>query len=98
MDTSTPGSPNAPSPDGTDALNLKQVARLLDVHYMTAYRYVRQGRLPATWVDNGWQVHRDDLETFRTGPAPTDQSSGTVDWAARLAPRALRRPSLERES
>ncbi|MFN8050047.1 MAG: cobalamin-dependent protein [Acidimicrobiales bacterium] len=71
--------------------NLKEVARTLDVHYMTAYRYVRQGRLPATWVDNGWQVHRDDIDAFRTGVVTTESTtdSGTVDWAARLAPMLL---------
>lgn len=68
--------------------NLKEVARTLDVHYMTAYRYVRQGRLPATWVDNGWQVHSTDLDAFRTG-AVADAANvdlGPVDWAGRLAP------------
>lgn len=65
--------------------NLKEVARALDVHYMTAYRYVRQGRLPATWVANGWQVHCDDLEAFgQTVPSSDDQDG--VDWAGRLAP------------
>lgn len=46
-------------------LNLKQVAALLDVHYMTAYRYVRQGRLAARMVDGGWVVTDSDLERFR---------------------------------
>ena len=68
--------------------NLKEVARTLDVHYMTAYRYVRQGRLPATWVDNGWQVHRDDLAEFVASPGRTlDQPP--VDWAARFAPHLV---------
>lgn len=66
--------------------NLKEVARTLDVHYMTAYRYVRQGRLPATWEDNGWKVHRDDLATFRSPSAPPMPIGSHVDWAARLAP------------
>lgn len=74
-------------------LNLKEVARVLDVHYMTAYRYVRQGRLPARWVDNGWRVHRDELDSFRVGaePAPLldEPSDQPVDWASRLAPRLV---------
>lgn len=72
--------------------NLKQVARELGVHYMTAYRYVRQGRLPARWVDNGWLVLRSDVAAFRQGVAvnvstvaPADGETG-VDWAGRLAP------------
>ena len=47
----TPGAPptstarDEPDRPG-EPLNLKQVARELGVHYMTAYRYVRHGRLP----------------------------------------------------
>lgn len=64
--------------------NLKEVARTSIVHYMTAYRYVRQGRLPATWVDNCWQVHRDDLAEFVASPGRTlDQAP--VDQRLRFA-------------
>ena len=45
-------------------INLKQAAAALDVHYMTAYRYVRTGRLPARRVGTGWVVDPDDLATF----------------------------------
>ena len=37
-------------------LTLLQVADKLGVHYMTVYRYVRTGRLPATRVGGIWQV------------------------------------------
>jgi len=68
--------------------NLKEVARELGVHYMTAYRYVRQGRLPARWVDNGWLVHADDVAAFGSGsPAGSD---APVDWADRLAQHLVR--------
>lgn len=50
---------------GDPPLNLKQVARLLDVHYMTAYRYVRSGRLPARRDGAAWLVDRGDLDAFR---------------------------------
>jgi excisionase family DNA binding protein len=49
----------------SSGLNLKQVAAELGVHYMTAYRYVRQGRLPARMVDGGWVVSRTHLDEFR---------------------------------
>lgn len=42
-------------------MNLKQVAQALDVHYMTAYRYVRQGRLPAERAGNVWLVEAADV-------------------------------------
>lgn len=69
---------------GDAALNLKQVARLLDVHYMTAYRYVRQGRLPARRSGQVWLVEPADLEAFRVAAAAPLPGDGSVDWAARL--------------
>ena len=42
-------------------LTLQQAADKLGVHYMTVYRYVRTGKLPATRVGGGWQVDPDDL-------------------------------------
>lgn len=69
---------------GTEPLNLKQVARLLDVHYMTAYRYVRQGRLPARREGQVWLVEPADLEVFRTAAAAPLPGDGSVDWTERL--------------
>ena len=60
--------PTVPPPvdadGGPDVLNLKQVAQRLGVHYMTAYRYVRQGRLPARREGTAWVVDRADVERF----------------------------------
>lgn len=67
----------------SDDLNLKQVARLLDVHYMTAYRYVRHGKLPARREGPIWVVDRADAEAFRAGRAAPPSTEG-VDWVARL--------------
>jgi methanogenic corrinoid protein MtbC1 len=74
--------------------NLKQVAASLGVHYMTAYRYVRTGRLPARQVAAGWVVDGHDLAAFsvqaaRHEPAgaaevvPVD-TDGQADWRVRL--------------
>lgn len=60
----------------TTPLNLKQVARALDVHYMTAYRYVRQGHLAATRDGNVWMVTVEDLDRF-----VADRSGATDDVA-----------------
>jgi excisionase family DNA binding protein len=79
MATEAPPEPGS-EPDA-DLLNLKQVARILDVHYMTAYRYVRHGRLPARQEGTGWLVERADVDAFRSGPAATSEG---VDWAGRL--------------
>jgi excisionase family DNA binding protein len=50
-------------------LNLKQVAARLGVHYMTAYRYVRTGRLPARRVGTGWVVEVADVTAFSADAA-----------------------------
>jgi excisionase family DNA binding protein len=69
-------------------LNLKQAATALDVHYMTAYRYVRTGRLPARRVGTGWVVSQDDLAAFvveRGQPAAIAGQGGPgPDWQERL--------------
>jgi len=74
------------------ALNLKQVARRLGVHYMTAYRYVRQGRLEAVLEGTTWLVPEDALERLKDElgeryprPAtPAARPHDEVDWASRL--------------
>ncbi len=45
----------------TEPLTLREAADRLGVHYMTAYRYVRTGRLPARRVGRQWQVDPADL-------------------------------------
>ena len=75
-----------------DPLTLAEAAEELGVHYMTAYRYVRTGRLAATQVGRTWQVTRDALHEFvstATAPAGPRATSG-----GRRPPRAIAR--LER--
>jgi excisionase family DNA binding protein len=45
-----------------DELTLHEVAAELGVHYMTAYRYVRLGILPARREGREWRVRRADLK------------------------------------
>jgi len=81
------------------SLTLQEVARALKVHYMTAYRYVRQGRLRATQVDGQWRVARADLTAFRTAsrrsaprrtttrrtaPRRTTPPPRSADWVSRM--------------
>jgi len=52
-------------------LTLTEAAQELGVHYMTAYRYVRTGRLPARQVGGEWQIEPADLARFREqAPGP----------------------------
>ncbi len=46
-------------------ITLQAAADRLGVHYMTAYRYVRTGRLPATRDGVEWRVDPDDVDRLR---------------------------------
>ena len=55
-------------------VELRDVAAELGVHYQTAYRWVRSGRLPAVMVAGRYLVDRADLADFarlRATPSPT---------------------------
>ena len=69
----------------SETITLKETAERLGVHYMTAYRYVRIGKLPAKKVGSSWQVAVADLEAF------TDEATdpGEAPWSERFESRAL---------
>ncbi len=69
-----------------EELTLHQVAEELDVHYMTAYRYVRLGILPARKQGREWRVLRSDLDALSEGSADADGSDG-APWDERLYQR-----------
>jgi excisionase family DNA binding protein len=63
-------------------LTLQQAADKLGVHYMTVYRYIRTGKLPATRVGRAWQVDPDDLAQVtpaqaRSTPNPAARATAT---------------------
>ena len=77
-------------------LSLQEAADRLGVHYMTAYRYVRTGRLPATKQGASWRVDQADLDLVRRSSAPDapapDVTGGRrrrVDRHRRLESRLL---------
>ena len=74
-------------------MELQQAADELGVHYQTAYRWVRNGRLPARLVENRYLVSRRDLdavdESRRTPAAPAAPSRGRVDRQAERMHEAL---------
>ena len=77
-----------PTTTPIDVLTLQEAADTLGVHYMTVYRYVRLGMLPATKQGRSWVVRRDDLEGFRADAEPgTDR--GEAPWDERLYNRML---------
>lgn len=76
-------------------ISLQEAAERLGVHYMTAYRYVRLGLLPARKVGAAWRVRSDDLDAFRSGgsqtvsTAPAGGSRRRAPWAERFEARLL---------
>ena len=68
-------------------LTLPQVADKLGLHYMTVYRYVRTGRLPAKRVRGTWQGDPADLahvERSRQGTRATGKAPSRARLEARL--------------
>ena len=83
-------------------ISLHDAAAELDVHYMTVYRYVRQGLLPATKRGRTWFVASADLEAFRSSKVVVAEEPHvgrrTAPWAQRLESRLVEgdeRGSLE---
>jgi excisionase family DNA binding protein len=78
--------------DPEDALGLQEAADRLGVHYMTAYRYVRLGLLPARKEGSSWRVKVADLERL-TGPeGSVAKGRGRLEpapWADRLERRLV---------
>jgi excisionase family DNA binding protein len=75
------------APSELTDLNIKQVAAELGVHYMTAYRYVRTGRLAARKVGTGWVVSASDLAQFVERPLSLIRSEEVMtgaNWRERL--------------
>ena len=60
-----------------DELSLQEAADLLDVHYMTAYRYVRTGRLIAERRGKHWYVPRSSITSLREASAPGRKQQGS---------------------
>lgn len=60
----------------TKTVTLQEASERLGVHYMTAYRYVRTGRLSADKVGGQWHVLLEDLAAVQ--PGRTTDSRKTV--------------------
>ena len=67
---------------------LQEAAEQLGVHYMTMYRYIRHGLIPATKVGGSWRVAGTDLDAFAK-PQAGRPVTGETRWVERLAARML---------
>ncbi|MEP6624727.1 MAG: helix-turn-helix domain-containing protein, partial [Acidimicrobiia bacterium] len=65
-------------------MNLKTASRELEVHYQTAYKWVRSGLLPAIRVGGRYEVSEDAIDQFRAtrrslASVPTDPGLTPLD-------------------
>ncbi|HET9732040.1 MAG TPA: cobalamin-dependent protein [Acidimicrobiales bacterium] len=76
-----------------DDLTLEQAAARLGLHYMTVYRHVRTGRLPASYRDGRWRIRPRDLAHPTSvpgkGTAPKGRPAGRKAPAERMTDRLL---------
>jgi len=76
-----------------EPLDLQRAADELGVHYQTAYRWVRTGKLPAELVDGRYRVSLADISSMSahrsTPKAPPPPSASRLDRAAERMHRAL---------
>lgn len=78
-------------PSTDELITLNEAADRLGVHYMTAYRYVRTGRLHGVKDGTEWRVRASDVEALRN-PAPDaapPRRRRRTDYASRLEERLL---------
>lgn len=64
-------------------MDLKGAAQRLGVHYQTAYRWVREGALPASKIGTTYHISDVELERFarrRSEPAPPPRTSQVRSW------------------
>jgi excisionase family DNA binding protein len=70
-------------------ISLAEAAERLGVHYMTAYRYVRTGRLEAVKDGAEWQVDEREVERVRSQEAAHRAPTRTRNTRANEYPRRL---------
>jgi excisionase family DNA binding protein len=72
-----------------ELITLQAAADRLGVHYMTAYRYVRTGRLPATRDGVQWRVDPADVDGLRASSTAPARRGTRGQAARRLEQRML---------
>lgn len=75
--------------EAPEIISLQEAADRLGVHYMTVYRYVRLGKLPATKSGGTWQVATSDLEDMQRVDDSSVPARPPADWSGRLQARLL---------
>lgn len=50
--------------DSQEMLKLRRVAKMLDMHYQTVWRLVKEKKLPAVKIAGSWRVRQEDLDKY----------------------------------
>ena len=66
---------------GARMISLQEAADRLGVHYMTVYRYIRTGRLPAVMEAGEWRIERADVDGLRRRQAGPRRRAPRRTWA-----------------
>lgn len=45
-------------------MTVKDIAEYLDMHPMTIYKFVREGRIPAFKVGTSWRIKRESIQRW----------------------------------
>lgn len=45
-------------------MTVKDIADYLDVHPMTIYKYVREGKIPAFKIGTSWRIRKDSIKKW----------------------------------
>lgn len=76
---------------GGEHLTLQEAADRLGVHYMTVYRHVRLGMLPARKVGGSWRIDPADVATVQRAGGPTPPLAPEVSAPPSMASLPRRR-------
>ena len=45
-------------------MTVKEIAEYLDVHPMTIYKYVQEGKIPAFKIGASWRIRRESIKKW----------------------------------
>ena len=45
-------------------MTVKEIAEYLDVHPMTIYKYVQEGKMPAFKIGASWRIRRESIKKW----------------------------------
>lgn len=74
-----------------EILTILEVAKLLQIHRDTAYRYVREGKIPAVKIGRSWRVLQEALEAWLR-----ERSDRTGEVRSKMRPqKKVKNPLIE---